>query len=271
MEKFEVNDYIIITDITKVIALEYLKFKQNYPYRIVGKTIDNTAMIENGKKNFIFTPLEMKYTRLATKEEVKRAYTKYYVDDFIRVHSKEKMYIGYDLHITNGDIYKVTNVDRFGLPTIIDDDGCPLGFIKEDLVFLEKVNDYETQNKDYLENLLEGFSIGDRISIFDISKIQNALGSGFYHNTPYEIVNILLDSKLIIIKNVSGQELAISGEELKYIRPFIDENDLKELENFIKELETKCIKNNINTMIDIALEERRFERVKEIVDMGIKY
>ncbi len=40
------NDYLIITNITKVIALEDMKFKQNYPYRVIGKTIDDTAMIE---------------------------------------------------------------------------------------------------------------------------------------------------------------------------------------------------------------------------------
>lgn len=271
MEKFEVNEYLIITEIDQVIALEDMGFKQNYPYRVVDVTRDDTAVIKNHKHTFIFTPNEMKSVRKATKQEVKRAYAKYYDGDLIVVHNKEQFYMSIDLDLTNGNTYAVENVDRVGLPAIVDDKGGTFRFLQEDLIHIEKVYTEDDTKEQYISNLFKELEIGDNIVILNISKVHDAKSSSFFYNVPYEITAIIKEFEAIVITNKHDNELMIAGDELRYIRPHVDVSLQRDIDNFIKKLETSNIKRNMNTMIDVALQEKRYDRLKEIVEMGISF
>lgn len=271
MGELNVDDYLIITDVTKVNGLEDMLFVSWFPYKIESITKDNTAVIKNDKHTFIFTPPEMQYVIKANDTQIEKAFTKFKKGDKLIVPDVNRLVFGETLDITSGKEYEVYDVEANGLPIIKDDFNGRLGFLKEDLLFINRIETTNKQVEGNFTKIVEQYKVGDSVVLTNVEKIVDAKGLRFYFNTPYEIVRVLKQIKTLIIKNNFGNELVIYKENLKYIKPYIDTKMIEEVHNFIDELETKYIKNNLRVMIDEALDEGKFDRVKEIVDMGLKF
>jgi len=273
MENFKVGDYLIITDVTKVNGLEDMNFVSWYPYEVINITKDGTAVINNGKRTFVFTPLEMQHVIKANENQVEKAFTKYKKGDKVVVPDVSRLLFENVLDITNGKEYEVYDIDKSGLPIIKDDLNCRLGFLKEDLLFINRIETFDEQVEDtgnYSE-LIDQYKIGDSVLITDLGKIKDAKPLKFFYGTPYEIVNILKQIQTIVIRSRANTELIISKDELQYIKPHVDTKMIEEVHKFIDELEKKCIEHNLSVMMDEALKERNYARAKEVEGMRNKF
>ncbi|MCM3387220.1 hypothetical protein M3649_03625 [Ureibacillus chungkukjangi] len=272
MGEFNVNDYLIITDVTKVNGLEDMLFVSWFPYKVESITKDNTAVIKNGKHTFIFTPLEMQHVIKANETQIEKAFTKFKKGDKVVVPDVSRLLYGDTLDITAGVEYEVFEIDKYGLPIIKDNYNGRFGFLKGDLLFINKIETFKVEEVECnTYQSIEQYDISDRVLLTNLDKIKGARGRSFFYNKPYDIVDVSINDKALTIKNGFSNQLIISGEELKYIKPYIDIVQQKEIHNFIDELEKKHIKHNVSIMIDEALKEGRFDRAKEIVDMGLQF
>lgn len=267
MEEFFINDYLIIEDTDKIKMIQNMGFDSNYPYRVVSIGESGAPTILNNKNKWIFSPVEMEYVKKATISQVEKVHMLYEIGDKIVINNPIKLISGETLDITIGKEYEVVGVEITGLPVIIDDVGGRLGFFKSDLLFIEKVNPTIEEPDENLLKLLDKYKAGESIEILHKEKIRSDKKGFFLVKRPYEVVTVLEGILSIIVTNENNKDLLIRGDELRYIRTYVNTQDKIDVETMLLQLENKFVSSNLNFMMDRALEEKRFDRAKEVMEM----
>lgn len=101
---------------------------------------------------------------------------------------------------------------------------------------------------------------GDNVSITKTHKVGGATKLNFNTAGIYKVVKVLESGGLIIDKD--GEKLWIKANEISYIKP-VGNVIQEETEEIIEKIEGNCVQH----LIDKALDERNYDKLKELVEL----
>lgn len=178
------------------------------------------------------------------------------------VSEKSNVYIGDIVIILNKD--KISNdsdrkILENGIPYTVESLGYSSGtyYIK---ILGKEIMMFES-NYEYIEHIKIAkryvFEVGDMVMINNTRRVEGAEESGFEEKVDYEVTRVI-DRNDIVISN-GKQELWIKEEEIPYVAAS-NKKPTYNTDQVVREIENE----NLNRLIDRALDERDFEELEKL-------